>query len=157
MPASKFVLVSLVIFISFFRIFVVVAPASSSEDVASSEIGRAEEAVVSAYEAVLEAERAWANVSGLLARLNDAVGSLVRAHVSYRAGDFDGAVHLANLCSEAGEKVREEAYKLRNLAVKEAEERFLWTMVGSIVGVGVIVCATFIGWLAFKRRFHQRI
>lgn len=157
MSASKLFLVSLVVFISAFGIFVSGTPASSGEEVVASEIERAEGVMVSAYEAVLEAERAGANVSDLLAQLNDGAGSLPQARVLYRAGDFDGAVRLANLCGEVGEYVRKDAYRLRDLAVKEADERFRWTLIGSIVGVGVIVCVAFVGWRAFKRRYYRRI
>jgi len=156
MSASKLFLVSLVVFISVFPIFVSGALASNGEDAAASAVERAEGVVVSAYQDVLEAERAGANVSGLLAQLNDAAGILVQARISYMAGDSNETVRFADLCSEVGENVRKDAHRLRDLAVKEADERFLWTMIGSIVSVSAIVCATFIGWLAFKRRFHER-
>lgn len=139
-----------------FPIFVLRAHASS-QVVAASAVSQAEQALASAYEAVLEAEQAGANVSGLLTRLNGAGELLARAHVSYRLGDFDGAASLANLCMDVGEAVKMEAYGLRDLAVEDGLQRFRWTMIGSILGVAIIVGASFLGWRVFKLRYCRRV
>ena len=128
-----------------------------SEDVATSAVSRAEGVVASAYEDVLRAEGSGANVSGLLTRLNDAGELLAQAHNSYRLEDFDGAARFADLCSQIGEEVRVEAYDLRRLAVEEAGRRFRWTMIGSILGVAIIVGVSFLGWRIFKRRYYRRV
>lgn len=120
-------------------------------------IERAEDVLVSAYRVVLEAEGAGANVSGLLFQLNRAGELLAQARVSYRAGDFDGAARSAGLCSEMGEGVRGEAEGLKNLAVVQGAQRFWWTLTGSVVGVTIIVCLSFLGWLIFKGRYHRRV
>jgi len=149
-----------VVFILFFFIFPVFAfttLASSNEDMAISTINRAEEVVALAYEGVLEAERAGAGVSGLLARLNEAGDLLAQAHVLYRLGDFDGAARFADLCSQIGEEVRVEARGLRGLAVEKAVQRFRWTMIGSILSVTIIVGAGFVGWRIFKLRYYRRV
>jgi len=130
---------------------------ASSESVAASAVNQAEQALASAYEAVLEAERTGVNVSGLLARLNEAGELLARAHVSYGLGDFDGAARSADLCGQIGEEVRVEAHGLRSLAVEEVVQRFRWTMIGSILSVTVIVGAGFLGWRMFKLRYCRRV
>ncbi len=105
----------------------------------------------------MEAEQSGGNVSGLLARLNEAGQLLSQARVSYRVGDFDGAVGFANLCSEIGMGVQVEAYGFRSLASEGAVQRFRWTMIGSILGVTIIFGASFLGWRVFRRRYYQRV
>ena len=130
---------------------------ASSQVVAAPAISQAEEVLVSAYEAVLEAEQAGTNVSGLLTRLNEAGDLLAQAHVLYRLEDFDGAARFSDPCREIGEEVRDEALGLRDQAVLEADQRFRWTMIGSILGVAIIVGVSFLGWRTFKLRYHRRI
>jgi hypothetical protein len=156
MSALKPFPVIMILFVSMFPIFTFTTLASSGEDVAVSAINRAEEAIAMAYQGVLEAEKAGADVSGLLARLNAAGKLLAEARISYRLEDFDGAVRSANLCYEGGEEVRIDAYRLRDLALKEGGQRFRWTVIWSILGVTVIVCASFVSWRAFKRRYSRQ-
>ena len=127
------------------------------EDVAASAVDRAEVAVVSAYEAVLDAEEAGVDVSGLLVRLNVAGEYLADARIWYGLGDFENATRLAGLCYDVGEEVSNEAYGLRN------EAHGLWVtdvvvrMTGSIFGVVVVVFLGFVVWRVFKRRYHRRV
>src|SRR5208283_5266619 len=63
---------------------------------ASSELLAANTAVNGAFDAVLAAEKAGANVTGLLAQLNVAEGDLAEAENSYRSGDTNAAVTQAD-------------------------------------------------------------
>jgi hypothetical protein len=127
------------------------------EDVAASAVDRAEAAAASAYEAVLDAEEAGVDVSGLLAELNVAGRYLAEAHVWLGLGDFDEATRFADLCYDAVEDVRNEAYGLKN------EGHGFWVtdsvvrMTGSIIGVVVVVFLGFVVWRVFKRRYHRRV
>lgn len=156
MSTTKLLVVLLILSTFVSPIFVFKANASG-EDVAASAVSRAEQALASAYEAVLEAERAGANVSGLLARLSEAGELLAQAHISYRLGDFDGAARFADLCGQIGEEVRVEAYNLRSSAMEEAVQHFRWTMIGSILSVAIIIGASFMGWRIFKLRYCRRV
>jgi len=138
-------------------IFVFKATATTSEDVASSAIKKAEEVMVLGYQAVLEAERAGANISGLLNRLNVAAEYLARAHILYRVGDLNEATRFADLCFETAEKVKPEADLLRNMARVESGTRLEFTMMGSVVGVCLISVVGFLSWRVFKRRHYQRV
>jgi len=157
MSASKPFQVLLILSVSILPIFAFMTLASNSEDIAVSAINSAEEVIALAYQGVLEAEMAGADVSGLLTRLNFAGEFLADARISYRLENFDGAVLSANRCYEEGEKVRVDADRLRDFAVEEWNQRFLWTMLWSILGVVVIVCASFLGWRIFKRRYFNQI
>jgi len=156
MPNLRLLLIFLVLS-AFMSSPFVLGTHASSQVVAASAVSRAEEVLASAYEAVLEAEGAGANVSVLVARLNEAGDLLAQAQVLYRLEDFEGAARFADLCGEIGEEVRIKALELRDLAVEEASQRFTWTMIGSIVGVVVILCLSFLGWRAFKRRYFRRV
>lgn len=153
---SRILLVFTVLSVLAVSVFVMKSCVAGAEE-AGLAVERAEGVLVSGYRVVLEAEGAGANVSGLLARLNRAGELLAQARVSYRAGDFDEAARFASLCSEIGEGVRAEADGLRDLAVRQGSQRFWWTLTGSIVGVAIVVCLSFVGWLIFKGRYYQRI
>jgi len=127
-----------------------------SEDRAASAINQAEESVASAYEAVLEAQGAKANVSGLLDQLNVAGKHLADARMLYKLGDFDNAVHSADLSSEIGEEVRNEAMQLKIEAYGSWITDLWIRMIGSFGGVAAVVFGSFIGWRVFKRRYFRQ-
>jgi len=154
MSASRLFSILLVLLV--FMAPILLLRASSSEDGASSAIKKAEEGMVSAYQAVLEAERAGANTSSLVSRLNVAAEYLAQAHILFRAGDLNNATRFADLCFENAEKVRPEANQLRNKASMESGIRFRFTMVGSVVSVCLISIAGFLSWRVFKRRYYER-
>jgi len=156
MSMLKLLIVSLVLSTFISPIFVLPAHASGQE-MASSVINQAEDVVASAYEAVLEAERAGANVSGLLARLNQAGEFLAGAWVAFRLGDFEEAARSASLCSEISESVKNEAGEMRVEAYGLRVKGFWLTMTGSLVGVVAVVFGSFVGWRVFKRRYYMRV
>lgn len=131
--------------------------ALAEKDSATLAIDRAEGVVVSAFQGVLEAERAGADVSELSAQLNVALDLLAQARVLYGVGDFEGASSVADACFEIGEGVEAEAYRLREQAAEEGIRRFWLTITTWIVCVGVIVCGSFCSWRFFKRRYFQRV
>jgi hypothetical protein len=130
---------------------------ATSEDVVPLEVAEAKEALVSAYNAVLEAEEAGANVSGLLGRLNVGGEYLAEAYAYIRLGDFESAGRFAGLCVEEVEGVRSEAGGLRE------EAHGWWTLdvivkvIWSVVGVVVVVVGGFVVWRIFKRRYHGKV
>ena len=127
---------------------------ASSEDTATLAITQAEETFASAYEAVLEAEQAGANVSVLLDRLNIAAEHLAEARMLYRLGDFDGAVNSADL-SELGMDVKTEAEQLKVDAQRFWNMDLLNRITVPIVGVIVVILATFVAWRIFKQRYFR--
>ena len=131
--------------------------ASNSEDAATTSIERAENVLVSAFQAVLEAEQVGADVSVLLAQLNEAGEFLAEARMALGLGEFDEAVHSANICSEIGETVTSEADELL-VEVYGSRVMVSWlTMSGSLVGVFVVGFGSFWGWRVFNRRYYRRV
>jgi len=150
----KFSLILLFFLVLASQFFVVAVVAEDRQDVVASALTYAEEVLGYAYQTVLKAEETGANVSYLLVRLNEAGGFLAQGRVAYRLGDFDEAVSLANLSRGIGVHVENEALKLKDLALGESFQRVWLTMVGSVVGMVLIVVGTLWVWRVFKRRYY---
>ncbi len=161
MTILRFVCALMTIFV--FATFISVSPilANSNQETASLAIVDAEETVISAYEAVLEAEQAGGNVTGLLAQLNGAGEFLAAAFMSYDVamktnGDFDNAVYFADLSRSIGEEVENAAYELKDLALDEEVQRMWFTMLGSISGIILVVSGSLWVWWFLKRRYQSK-
>ena len=137
--------------------FVSLASAEVGENDASLALSNAEEAVFSAFQTVLKAEEAGANVSGLLVQLDDAGEFLVEAHAAYRVGDVDEVVRSAGLCSEIAGNVKSQADDLWVKAYGSSVMGLWLALVGSVVGVVVVGLGSFWGWRFFKRRYYRRV
>ena len=157
MSGLKFslVLMMFLVLASQFSIFETFAEAS--KDVAASALTDSEGVVVSAYQVVLEAEEAGANVSGLLVRLNEAGGFLARARMAYTLGDFDGSVRFADSSSDIAVEVQNAAVELKDSAFFERVQRMWFMMIGSIFGVILVFFGSFWVWRVFKRRYYRQV
>ena len=133
------------------RVFAV----SSGE--AEAAINRAESRMSSAYKSVLEAEKAGANVSSLLLKLNIGSTLLSRAQMQYRIGNFSEAADFANQCFDSLDGVENEAGTLRDNAVTERKQRMLISAVGSTFAIGAVLFASIFGWRFFKDRYSRRV
>lgn len=151
---SKFLVISFFLFlllsVSFSQVCAV------DEDEAAQGLADAEEALVSAYGTVLEAEEAGANVSSLLNKLNVGGEYLAEAYDWYRLGVFENASAYANLCRELVSGVSSEAVELKDKAEVLKREDSLFRVFGSAVGVGTILVVGFVVWRVFRRRYFRR-
>jgi hypothetical protein len=136
---------------------VLCASAESNRDVAVSSISGAEQAVASAYVVVLDAERAGANVSGLLVRLNGAADLISEAHAAFDVGSFEEAVRLAGLSGGVGVEVENDAGLLKVEAGNANVDRFWLYLVVSAVAVAVVVCGGYVGYGFFKKWYFRRL
>jgi len=131
--------------------------AAGNQEVAASSISEAELSMAEAYEAVLDAESADADVSGLLVRLNDAAELLSEARMAFDAGDFDEAAGYAESTSEVGYEVLDEAGVLE-IEAADARVQSSWGfLVISVLGVSVVVVVSAMGYRFFKRRYYRRL
>jgi len=128
----------------------------ASEGVVNSAIETAESAVISAFEAVTEAEQAGGNVTGLLANLTEAGEFLAAAQMSYGNGD-DNAVYFANLSRNIGDEVKGDAYELQISAWNENIQRMLFTGIGSFSGMILVILGSLWFWRFFKRWYFRRV
>lgn len=148
---------SMVLLLVLFSMFTLPVFAVSDREAALSCISEAERVVADAYEVALDAEGVGANVSGLMLRLNEAADLIFMAHSAFEAGNFDEAIRLADLCGEISSEVRVEAQRLRAEADSEHAARFWWSLVGSFVGVAIVVSASVLGYVYFKRLYYRRL
>jgi len=122
-----------------------------SESDADAAIAAAQEKIIVCYDAVAEADAVGANVTALLATLNEAGEFLSKAELSYRVGDFDSAVSFARQSQSELDGFVAEAEALTEKAVQENYFGFL-VVVGSAVGAIGVVCGGFAVWFLLKKR-----
>jgi len=126
-------------------------------DEASSSVGEADVAVRQAFDATLEAERAGANVSGLIVKLDGAGGLLAEAENAYRIGNFSEAISRAEECSVLANGVVGEALSLKSSALADAQEAALQTLAFSGVGGAAFLTVLFFVWGWFKRAYAEKL
>jgi hypothetical protein len=129
----------------------------SASDEASSAIDEADNALRMAFEAVLEAERAGANVSDLIVKLDEAGGLLAEAENAYRIGNFSEAVSKADKCSMLADGVVGEALSLKSSALADAQKAVLQTLTFSWVGGVAFLAVLFFVWGWFKRVYAKKL
>jgi hypothetical protein len=124
-----------------------------NEDDARLAVATARGKIVDCYNAVLEAEKAGANVTTLLGKLNDAGELLSKADLAYSTGNFDSAHEFA-LQSQAGlNGFIEEANVLSYAAADRGAWDFVFNVVGSLVGAGAVVVGSFFLWSFLKGKY----
>ena len=126
-------------------------------DEASSSVEEADVAVRQAFDATLDAERAGADVSGLMAKLNEAGELLAEAENAYRIGNFSEAASKADQCYMLADGVIGEASSLKSSALADAQARFSSTLMFSIAGAVVFVTASVLIWVLFKPFYAKKL
>jgi hypothetical protein len=129
----------------------------SAGDEASSAIGGADNALRRAFEAVLEAERAGANVSDLIVNLDEAGGLLAEAENAYRIGNFSEAISKAEQCSVLADGVMDEAISLKGEVLAGAQIAFWQDLTVTVMGSAVFLVAMFFVWGWFKRAYAEKL
>lgn len=124
---------------------------------ANASIQQAEESIYSAFEAVLEAEDAGANVSRLIVRLNEAASLLAEAEALFRNGKFGEVTELTDRSFDIAAEVKGEASILRVSALQSREFAFRVSLIGSSVGVLGFLFFMFLLWRWFKGFYIRRI
>jgi hypothetical protein len=125
-------------------------------DEASSSVAEADVAVREAFQATLNAERAGANDSGLMLRLNEAGVVLGEAEIAFVKGDSSGAVDNASLCISIAESVKSDADVLKASALDEAQAVFRTSLIVSVVGIAAFVVVLVLVWRRFKRGYVRK-
>jgi hypothetical protein len=129
--------------------------AQTSKAEAASALVTSGNSVISAYQALLNASEAGANVSSLLVWLNDAGWFLSRAQIAFKSGDFDSALEYAAQCQGKLDGFVADADALKENAIYEHYMDFLVNVAGSIVGAVSIVCVSLISWFFLKRKYAR--
>lgn len=128
----------------------------SELDVVSA-IDRAEFALASAYDAVLDAEHNGENVLNLLAKLNIGGEYLTNARIWWSLGEFENSTRFATLCYDVAEEVRNEATKAENAAYGLWVQNLWLRMLVSIICMVFVVLLSSLAWRTFKRHYYRRV
>jgi hypothetical protein len=154
--AELCLLAGMVLLVSLFSGLVVSVTAVSSQDAATS-VSEAEQSLAQAYIAVLDAERAGANVSSLLVRLNEGADLLSESQLALEDGNSVEASRLATLLSSVAGDVWDEAARLKVEAGDAAVNRSWFYLVVSVVVVSVVLVASGLGYRYFKGWYFRRL
>ena len=129
----------------------------AQSDQTASKLQAANNAVEQAFNAVWDAEKAGANVTGLLVQLNDAAGILAQAENSYRTGDSNTAAVQADSVLPIAQEVTIAAQDAKQTALVSGQNAF-WSLIAfTVIGSFVFVLVLFLVWRWFKRSYIKSL
>ena len=126
-------------------------------DQTASKLQAANTAVGEAFNAVLAAEKAGANVTGLLVQLNTAEADLAQAENSDRSGDTNAAATQADNVLPIAQEVTTAAQNAQKTASVSRQNAFWSTIAFTVIGVFVFVLVLFLVWRRFKQNYIKRL
>jgi len=126
-------------------------------DQTTSKLQAANTAIEQAFNAVLDAEKAGANVTALLAQLNTAAGILAQAENSYRAGDSNAAAAQAESVLTIAQQVTTGAQDAKQTATVSVQNAVWSTIAFTVIGVFVFVLGLLLVWRWFKQRYINNL
>lgn len=136
--------------------FIAVGYGASEAD-ARAAVAQASQRVSACYSVAADADKAGANVTGLLLTLDDAGVVLSKAELALGTGEFDSAATLAHLCEEKLVGFEDGAVGLKDSAVRAGFLDFAFGVVGSAVGSVMVVVAGVGVWFYLKRRSAGKV
>ena len=137
--------------------FCAVRSVFAETDQAGSQLQAANNAVEQAFNAVLDAKKAGANVTSLLAQLNTAEGILAQAENSYRIGDNNKAANDADAVLPIAQQVTAAAQTAQGSVSASIQAAVFPTVAFTVEGAVVFVLVLFLVWSWFKRRYIKSL
>jgi len=128
----------------------------AQETAEETSIKNATESINQAFNSLLEAEKAGANTTQLLIRLNTAGQLLADVQNTYQTGNTQGVVSKANSAKQLAEQVNTEAITLKAASLTLAQNSFWFTITFSIGGAIVFGVVMLIIWQRFKRSYTKK-
>jgi hypothetical protein len=128
--------------------------AQADQTDAATAIASAKEQILICYQAAKEAESAGANVTALVAVLNDAATLLSRAEFTYSMSDFETARDLAIQSQSTLGDFISEASASKETAAQQRNQDFLINVVGSIIGTFAVLGVGIAIWIFLKRKYE---
>jgi CHASE3 domain sensor protein len=147
----------LLILLAFSVCFLSGQQAFAQADQATSKLQVANNAVNQAFNAVLDAEKAGANVTDLLAQINIAQSILAQAENSYRTGNNNIATAQADSALPIAQQVTRDAQNAKQTAIVSSQNAFWSTIALTVIGVFVFLLVLFLVWRRFKRNYIERL
>lgn len=117
----------------------------------------ANDAVNKAFNDVLAAEKAGANVTSLLVQLNGADGLLAQAEMNFRNGDLGSASSSADSVVQTAQQVSSEAKAAQTTASVNGLNAFWSAIAFSVVGSVVFVLALLFVWRRFRGSYVKNL
>ena len=130
---------------------------NAQTDTTAAKLQAANTAVEQAFNAVLDAEKAGANVTDLLIQLNNAAGILAQAENSYRTGDSNTASAQADSVLPIAQEATTAAQEAKQTALVSGQNAFWSTIAFTVIGAFVFVLALFLVWRRFKRSYIKSL
>jgi len=130
---------------------------SAQTDKVDSELQAANDSVNHAFTAVLDAEKAGANVTSLLNQLNGATGLLSEAENAYRSGDSNTALNDATTVVLVAQQVMATAQSTKNGASALAQSAFWSTSVLTVLWAIMLIVVLFLVWRWFRQRYIRNL
>jgi hypothetical protein len=126
-------------------------------DQTASKLQAANNDIAQAFNAVLEAEKAGANVTDLLAQLNTAEDILAQAENSYRTGDSNTAAAQADTVRPITQEVTTAAQNAKQTAIISGQNAFWGIIAFTVIDIFLFVLILFLFWVWFKRRYFNNL
>jgi predicted PurR-regulated permease PerM len=135
-------------------LFLILAyPAYAQADDAQTKLQTADLKLKQAFDEILKAEEAGANVTSLLDQVNVAADLLAKAEIAYQTGDSNTVSANTASIMPIAQQVTTSAQTARETAISSAQTS-LYTIVGlSVAGCFVFIASLFLVWQWLKRRY----
>jgi hypothetical protein len=150
LAASLLALMLLMLFFS-------AAPTIGQTDDVSLKMQNANDAIGQAFNGLLSAEKAGANVTGLLDQLNVATGILAQAENSYRNGDTSASANYADQAIPIAQQVTAQATTEEETAAVASQQAFELTIIFVVIGSFLFIVGLFLVWRLFKKRYINNL
>jgi hypothetical protein len=137
--------------------FCSLSPASAQSGQTLSKPMAAINAVNDAFNAVVAAEKAGANVKVLLDQLNIASNLLAEAEMAYNKGDAELVASKSKLVLPIASQVRNDAVAHMNAGLAASQNAPLITVSLSIWSAAAFVASLFLVWRWLKKRYFENI
>jgi predicted DNA repair protein MutK len=148
----------LICFISAFLLLSMLTPVCFAVDVdqARSSVSRAEQTLGSVYFQVADAAASGADVSGLLNKLDVAGSYLSEAFAALKRDDYEQALQKAASCENELTGLEEQAVSLKAEAKDASDLGLSERVIGSVIGLVLVIVLGFFGWRILKRTYLKR-
>lgn len=130
---------------------------SAQTDNVSIKIQEANTALNGAFNAVLDAEQAGANITDLITQLIFAANNLSQVENNYRIGDYTAAVSQAESVVISAQEVVEAAQNAKEDAIISVKNAFWSKIVFTVIGSVVFILLLFLVWRQLKKHYINNL
>jgi len=134
-----------------------VAFAQTTPATANLRLQAANSVVDAGFKAVFAAEKAGANVTSLLAQLNNAATLLAQAEIANRTGDYNTSIARADSVLLVAQPVASSAQTLQSAATVASQDAFWLSIEFTVIDAVVFLAILFVGWRWVKARYMKHV